>query len=149
MVLEDGTVIEDGVVIEDGPIMQIISACGDFICDGNNSEDKTTCPQDCGAVICGDSICESDENQSTCTPDCGGIVTMCEGDNCNITVETVPIEPVPTILPPIIQETVLTEEPSSSSPTVLNSAPTPPATNTGSTSASIAQPVSNSSTLNN
>lgn len=72
-VLEDGTIIEDGVM----EVTDVTPTCGNFACEAHIGENKATCSQDCGAVICGDNICEYDENQNTCTPDCGGAIVMC------------------------------------------------------------------------
>ena len=49
--------------------------CGDNTCD--DSEDSSSCAQDCGAItpagpqiVCGDSVCDSTESSSTCPADC-------------------------------------------------------------------------------
>ncbi len=48
--------------------------CGDNICD--DSEDSSSCEQDCGAApsapsaVCGNGVCETTEDSSTCEVDC-------------------------------------------------------------------------------
>lgn len=46
--------------------------CGDKVC--NNNENCTTCVSDCGECqpSCGDKVCSSGENCSNCSTDCGG-----------------------------------------------------------------------------
>jgi hypothetical protein len=65
-----------------------IAPCGDSICDLGNSEDCTTCTQDCGQCsskltsfnlilvangesACGDGSCNIGEDCATCPIDCG------------------------------------------------------------------------------
>ncbi len=55
------------------------SYCGDGVCSVADSEDCTSCSQDCGYCMlggltstgCGDGTCSSDESCTTCTADCG------------------------------------------------------------------------------
>jgi subtilisin family serine protease len=60
--------------------------CGDSVCNGD--EDCGTCKLDCGACpVCGDLECNEDENCDTCEFDCGECSTCgdgkCDGDeNC-------------------------------------------------------------------
>jgi len=51
------------------------NVCGDGIC--NSNEDSFTCPSDC--AFCGDDICNSNENSFTCPSDCA----FCGDDICN------------------------------------------------------------------
>jgi len=64
-----------------------LSMCGDGICDPN--ENSTTCPQDCRADdrigACGDSICSAYEDYRTCPQDCRCGNYVCEPDETPIT----------------------------------------------------------------
>jgi len=56
--------------------------CGDSIC--NLDEDCDSCPGDCGSCsVCGDSVCETDEDCSTCPQDCGECPAVCGDGTCN------------------------------------------------------------------
>jgi hypothetical protein len=52
-----------GLVIE-GPV------CGDDVCEVSKGETESTCWDDCHVVVCGDGICEGDEDEETCPTDC-------------------------------------------------------------------------------
>jgi len=55
-----------------GKCPAIVVMCGNKICD--ESENCTTCPQDCGAceIVCGNGKCEKGETCNNCPVDCGG-----------------------------------------------------------------------------
>ena len=46
----------------------LIPVCGDGICNGN--ENSQSCVKDCSASVCGDNICNATETISSCSVDC-------------------------------------------------------------------------------
>jgi hypothetical protein len=59
---------------------EVVEVCGDGVCDTN--EDSISCPQDCGEEsYCGDNICDDNETSSWCPHDCGS------GGNSNICLD--------------------------------------------------------------
>ncbi len=65
-------------------ISETIAVCGDTMCEGD--EDSCTCAEDCGQM-CGDTCCNGTENATTCPGDCdcatctmGSCKETCTGD---------------------------------------------------------------------
>lgn len=71
---------EDGICI-DGTTVDPV--CGDDVCEGD--EDETSCPQDCTGTgpVCGDDVCEGDEDNASCPQDCDPIGPVCGDGTCD------------------------------------------------------------------
>jgi TolB protein len=78
-VCDDGTVCDaDGVCADAsecaykvGTCVAAVSVCGDSICDAD--EDEVSCEEDCVADSCGDGVCAADEDSISCEEDCGSV----------------------------------------------------------------------------
>ena len=54
---------------DDAPDAAVAPVCGDDVCNGN--ENNATCPEDCPpGVFCGDNICNGSESNASCPGDC-------------------------------------------------------------------------------
>jgi endonuclease/exonuclease/phosphatase family metal-dependent hydrolase len=63
--------------------------CGNEICQ--NEENCSSCPADCGActptIYCGDGICNSNETNMTCVQDCPIIPPTCRNESSSCTID--------------------------------------------------------------
>ncbi len=75
----DGVCDPDCMGVGDPDCMEVV--CGDGKCESDRGESYRDCPGDCPRpVICGDSVCEEEENYMNCPTDCpsGGEDGYCD-----------------------------------------------------------------------
>lgn len=63
-----------GCAVQPTPDSVDETVCGDGVCNGD--EDSESCPSDCNddSPVCGDGVCESPEDAESCSADCDGEV---------------------------------------------------------------------------